>query len=387
MKKKFLFIFAAFSLWANIIVGQTSNFYVNKATSVATECDCANLKSVKVTIPIPANVKTFDAYYLFLSPSSLDVSAYIYFDKAAIASKLAGKKEYTAFAIKDDGTSDFTFEDAYFAMRDLCSTPRMWGMSSVDVSATGAGYKIIGNHWEDVWNEQSEKWISTKIDDWDEGAAYGEGYLIVAQRPLSDGFSDENNVITVKAENTDSARYWVSQDVLVKGALAIDDNSDIFKTEIQYAYFDDATLSYDKLKEAVRNSVSGKFQVGIENPFYDLRDISSKNQKTLKGKSADFTKITLNGVIYENLSYCQVSGENVSTYESKQPGYYADFYLAKIGSYNIIIVSKTDEIVEKIPGMSMMDSATYRYDFKMTDENIAKIDAVTRKWISATSYK
>jgi hypothetical protein len=367
--------------------GQENQFFINLATTAGNTCKCGELKSVKVTFNIPANVNSYDEYYLYVSLSSLDVTANIVFDKSAIATKLAGKKTYSAFLIKQDGTSDFSFDDTKLSMKDLCSTPRMWGFQTVDITASGIGYHIVGHHYEDKWNEYYKRWDSKKIADYDDGVAYGEGTISVEQRPLSEGFYDDNEHVFVKVANTDSATYSVSSDILKKGALAIDDKSTDGLTTITYAYFDAATMSYDQLKENILNSISGKYQVGFENPFYDVRSITSSNQKQVSGKSSEFKSVTINGINYETLTYCQISGENTSQYQSEQPGYYLTYFVTKVGANTVGILSKTDELFIKVPGLSMMDKATYNYTFKLSDENLLKVDAINNKWLEGTSYK
>jgi hypothetical protein len=393
MKKHFL-ILALISIVALNTFSQTSNFYVNKATTVGTNCDCGTIKSIKVTIPLPASFAAFDGYYLYVSMNSLDVPAYIYFDKKNIAAKLFGKKEYTAYLLKDDGSSDFTFGDANVSLKDLCITPRMWGMAEMGMEASGAGYKILGYHYEDKWNEYYKKWESTKLEDWDEGVAYGSGSLTIKQRPLSEGFSDEKDFIIVKANNTDSCSYSVSSDYSLKGALSIVDKSEIYKTDITYAYFDDQTFSYEALKTEVTNSMSGKFQVGVESPFYYLRDVSLADKKTIPGKSANFSKTTINGIDYETISYYQTlsfersggGGYNI------KPGVYASFYIAKIGKYSVIIMAKTNDVIEENTlhisfgeKPATIEDKWFTVHFKESD--IPKIDKTTEKWISATTYK
>lgn len=348
---------------------QTSKFYVNKAATVSSECSCSTLKSIKVTFPIPAGVGSFDGYYLYVTLNSLDVPAYVFFDKKSIAAKLVGKKEYSAFLLKEDGTSDFTFEDVALSLRDICTTPRMWGKTEVTLDATGAGYKIKGYHWEDKWNEYYKKWESKKIEDWDEGVAFGEGTLTVAQRPLSEGFSDDNDFILVKASNVDSCSYSVSNEIEVKGALSIEDKSQEFQTNITYAYFQNQGNSYDELKKIVLQALSGKFQVGPVHNFYWLMNMKLDAQKVISGKSTEFSKVVINGVSYETASYAQNKTKDSSPYNpSDIGGFYATYYLAKVGTYDVIIVSLTTDV-------------------NPTDDVLKKIDEITAKWLNATTYK
>lgn len=349
--------------------GQTSRFYVNKATTVSSECSCSTLKSIKVTIPIPAGVSSFDGYYLYITLNSIDVPAYIFFDKKSIASKLVGKKEYSAFLLKEDGTSDFTFEDMALSLKDICSTPRMWGKTEVTLDASGAGYKIIGYHMEDKWNEYYKKWESTKTEDWDEGVAFGEGVLTIAQRPLSEGFSDENDFILVKASDVDSCSYSVSSEVEVKGALSIEDKSKEFQTDITYAYFQNQGNSYEELKKIALQAMSGKFQVGPVHNFYWLMNMNLDAKKVVPGKSSEFSKIVINGISYETASYAQNKTKENSSYNpSDIGGFYATYFIAKVGTYDVIIVSLTKDI-------------------EPTDDVLKKIDEITFKWLNATTYK
>lgn len=368
MKK--IFLIAVLLNCASFLVNaQESKFYINKATVTSADCDCKTIKSIKVTIPLPSGLAAFDNYLLFINLSSLDVPTYISFDKKDIAAKLVGKKEYTAYLLKEDGTSDFTFDDVVFSKKDLCSTPRMWGMTEMVMEASGIGYKIIGSHWEDKWNEYYKKWESTKIDDWDEGVSYGLGSLAIKQAPLSDGFYDENEFIFVKAANTDSASYSISSEVEVKGQLAIEDKSEEFKTTISYAYFQNQGNSFEDLKNVVLQALSAKFQVGPVHNFYWLQNMQLAAKKEIPVKSTEFSKVTINGISYETVAYAQNKTKDSSPYNpSDIPGFYATYYLAKVGTYDLIIVSFTDGI-------------------DPTDVIIKKIDQITTKWLNATTYK
>jgi len=360
-----------------IVNAQESKFYVNKATVTSNNCDCKTIKSIKVTIPLPTGLTAFDNYLLYINLSSLDVPTYISFDKKDIASKLLGKKEYTAYLLKDDGTSDFTFDDAAFSKKDLCSNPRMWGMTEMVMEASGIGYKIIGSHWEDKWNEYYKKWESTKFDDWDEGVTYGSGSLIIKQAPLSDGFSDLSEIITVKAENTDSCSYSVSEDVDAKGSLTIVDNSQDFKTEIFYGIWSGGDQTYKTVKENVLNSISGKYQVGPVHNFYELYGMDKGVEKVIQEKSKEFKNVTINGYNYETISHCRT-----------KTGFYATFYITRQGDNTILITSLTNEIFEmKAKGPSLMDGEELVYKFELTDKNIERIDLINEKWLKATTYK
>ncbi|MCX6311928.1 MAG: hypothetical protein NT084_09885, partial [Bacteroidetes bacterium] len=383
-------------LLSNFANAQDAKFFVDKATTVSTTCDCATIKSIKVTIPIPSNVSTFDNYTLYVNLSSLDVPTYISFEKKDITAKLVGKKEYSAYLLKEDGTSDFTFDDAAFSKKDLCSTPRMWGMKEMTMEASGAGYKITGYHYEDKWNEYYKKWESTKLTDYDEGVGYGSGSLTIKQTPLSDGFSDETGLITVKAANTDSCSYSISEDLQLKGALRIEDNSEDFQTTVTYAYFDDQTFSYDALKDELNKSMSGKFQVGDESPFYYLRDVMSTQKKEIPGKSSSFSKTTINGTSYETASYYQsfyFAHRSGGGYEIKA-GVYATFYLTKVGKYSLVILVQTKDIIElntsstsfgEEPDAKEVDAKWFTSHF--TESDFPKMDKIAEKWMKATTYK
>jgi hypothetical protein len=375
--KKILLIAVILNCVSFLVNAQESKFYVNKATVTSADCDCKTIKSIKVTIPLPSGLAAFDSYLLFINLSSLDVPTYISFDKKDIAAKLVGKKEYIAYLLKEDGTSDFTFDDVAFSKKDLCSTPRMWGMTEMVMEASGAGYKIIGSHWEDKWNEYYKKWESTKIDDWDEGVSYGSGSLTIKQAPLSDGFSDLSEIITVKAENTDSCSYSVSEEVDANGSLSIIDNSQEFKTDIYYGIWSGGENSYNIVKQSVLSSVGGKYQIGPVHNFYELYGMGNGEEKVLPGKSNVFKNVTINGTSYETISHCRT-----------KTGFYATFYITRLGDYTILITSLTNEIFEfKAKGLSLMDGKVLIYQFELTDKNIERIDLINEKWLNATTYK
>ncbi len=368
--KKIVVTVALFCSVSISINAQTSKFFVNKATTANSNCDCKTVTSIKVTIPIPANVTSFDSYLLYVNLSSLDVPASIGFEKKEIASKLAGKKEYTAYLLKEDGSSDFYFDDVFLSKKDLCGTPRMWRMTEMTMEAGSAGYKIIGHHYEDTWNEYYKRWDNKEIEDWDEGVVYGEAEPIsIKQAPLSDGFYDENEFIFVKAANTDSASYSISSEVEAKGQLAIEDNSQDFKTTISYAYFQNQNNSFEELKNTVLNALSAKYQVGPVHNFYELQNMQLTAKKEIAGKSSTFSTVTINGVSYETASYAQNKTKESSSYNpSDIGGFYATYYLAKVGKYDVIVVSFTNNI-------------------DPTDSNIKKIDEINSKWLNATTYK
>lgn len=367
--RKILLSAALFCSVAISTYAQSSKFFVNKSTAANSNCDCKTVTSIKVTIPIPANVASFDSYLLYINLSSLDVPASISFEKKDIASKLAGKKEYTAYLLKEDGSSDFYFDDVFFSKKDLCSTPRMWGMTEMTMEAGSAGYKIIGHHFEDTWNEYYNRWDNKEIEDWDEGTVYGEAEpLSIKEAPLSDGFYDENEFILVKSVNTDSASYSISSEVEAKGQLAIEDNSQDFKTTISYAYFQNQGNSFEDLKNIVLQALSAKFQVGPVHNFYWLQNMQLTAKKEIAGKSSTFSTVTINGVSYETTSYAQNKTKESSSYNpSDIGGFYATYYLSKVGKYDVIIVSLTENI-------------------DPTDNNIKKVDEINAKWLNATTF-
>lgn len=374
--KTFIYSLLFTSSLANLSYAQEAKFYVNKSATVATNCDCPNTSTIKVTFPVPANVGSYDLYQFYINLSSLDVPATIGFDKAEIAAKLAGKKEFTAYLLKEDGSSDFYFEDVYLEKRDLCSSPRMWGMTEMEMEAGSAGYKVIGFHYEDTWNEYYKRWDSKKFEDWDEGVAYSSGSLIIKQTPLSEGFSDLTEIINVKTQNTDSCSYSVSENIDEKGSLSIQDNSQDFQATITYAIWGGGEETYNAVKESVIISLSGKFQVGPVHNFNQLEGMQTGVEKKINDKSSSFSTVTFNGISYETVSHCRT-----------KTGFYATFYITRFGEYTVLIVSITNEIYEmKRKGNSLMDGEELVYQFELTDENIKQVDAINEKWLTATTY-
>lgn len=92
-------------------------------------------------------------------------------------------------------------------------------------------------------------------------------------------------------------------------------------------------------------------------------------KKEIAGKSSTFSTVTINGVSYETASYAQNKTKESSSYNpSDIGGFYATYYLAKVGKYDVIVVSFTNNI-------------------DPTDSNIKKIDEINSKWLNATTYK
>lgn len=353
-------------------LAQEVKFFVNKSSSTSAACECKTTTSIKVTFPVPSNVTSFDEYQFYISLSSLDVPAIIGFEKAEIAAKLSGKKEFTAYLLKEDGSSDFYFEDVFLDKSDLCNVPRMWNIETLEIQGGGVGYKILGYHYESTWNEYYNRWEESKFADWDEGTEYGEGSLNMKEAPLSDGFMDQFNIITVKAESTDSASFSISEDVEHNGSLMIEDKSEEFDTRLYYATWAGGDATYQQVKEEVINSLGGKFQVGAIHNFYELEGMQQGKEVKLSGSHTEFTPTTFNGVTYETISHYRTG-----------PGFYATFYLSRSGEYTILIVSHTAEKFSGDPGSPY---SSFEMISALTAEDIEKIKAIDSKWLNATTY-
>ncbi len=354
-----------------ISLAQDVKFFVNKSTAISSNCDCKTLSSIKAVFPIPSNVASFDSYQLYIELNSLDVPATIGFNKSEIASKLAGKKEFTAFVIKEDGTSDFYFEDDYLDKKDLCGNPRMWGMTELSITGSGVGFHITGYHTESVWNDYYSRWDTKKIEDWDEGSLHGEGEIKLSQQPLSEGFTDEYEIITVKAQETDSASFSTSEDIDQKGNLMIEDKSGELTTRIYFATWAGGDATYKETKDAVISSLSGKFQVGPVHNFYQLEGMQSGKVIALNPNSNGFTNITYNGTTYETISHYRTN-----------PGFYATFYITRSGDYTTLILSITKEEFQGDP----MRSSSYQLNKAIAPEMISTINKLNEKWLNATTF-
>lgn len=363
---------------------QTLKFFVNKGTTTATDCSCKTTKSIKITFPVPANVASYDQYSFYLSLSSLDVSAAVSFDKKEIASNLVGKKEYSAYLMKEDSTSDFYFDDAYLSLVDLCMNPRMWGIQNLEIEGGSAGYKKIGEYTETVYNEYYKRWDTKTFDEWDEGTVYATGVFKMEQAPLSDGFSDIYDIITVKSENTDSTTFSISEDLENNGSLSITDKSQEFETTLTYATWGGGDETYTTIKKNIENSIGGKFQVGPVHAFYELRGMQAGKEVVIPGKTTGYSKNTFNGITYETIAHARTEGVEQDSYAN---GFYSTFYILRSGDYTTLIVSSTEEVsYNKSKGASLMDGSETIYTFKITEENCRKVDEITKKWLNATTY-
>lgn len=383
MKKIILSAIVTFGL-ATFVSAQNVKFFVSKSASIGLECDCKATTSIKVVFPVPSNVGTFDSYEFYLNLSSLDVPATIGFDKNEIAAKLVGKKEFSAYLLLEDGGSDFYFEDVYLEKKDLCANPRMWGITDLQIDGVGVGYKIIGYHYEDTWNDYYSRWDSKKFEDWDEGIAHGEGSITMTQAPLSYGFTDLYDIITIKAANTDSASFSVSEDIAMNGAISIVDKSQEFTTNIYYATWAGGDATYNEFKEEVQASITGQLQVGPVHEFYFLRNMQEGREVVVPGKTDSYSKVTFNGIPYETISHCRTESDSNTDYEQ---GFYSTFYIYRSGEYTSVIVSITsEEFTLKSKGSSLTDGSEKIYSVKMNEETIKKIDEINAKWLNATAY-
>ena len=382
--KKILFICITLIVSSGFVNSQTLKFFVNKGTTSSTNCSCKTTKSIKITFPVPINVVSYDQYSFYLSLSSLDVTASVSFEKKDIASKLVGKNEFSAYLIKEDSTSDFYFDDAYLSLVDLCINPRMWGIQNLEIEGGSVGYKKIGEYTETVYNEYYKRWDTKTFDEWDEGTVYATGVFNMEQAPLSDGFSDMYNLITVKAENTDSTTFSISEDLENKGSLCITDKSEEFETTITYATWGGGDETYSTIKKNIENSIGGKFQVGPVHTFYELRGMQAGRELVIPGKTNGYSKATFNGVTYETIAHARTEVAEKDIYAK---GFYSTFYILRSGDYTTLIVSITEEMSHKKPkGLSLMDGYETIYTFKITEENCRKVDKITEKWLNATTY-
>jgi hypothetical protein len=156
-------------------------FYTNSGATLITEAKCGEYKDITVTVPIPANVSTYDAFTVKVLLSSLDVKAIYEFNKSKIQSKLAGKSVISLLLISADGkNSDFKFDyGGCITTADLCDNPRKWNMDKITATVKTAGWLILSYNTESRWDDYKGVWISEQVPVWDEGEAISEGVLTI----------------------------------------------------------------------------------------------------------------------------------------------------------------------------------------------------------------
>ncbi len=395
---------------SHAITGQTSKFYLNNAATTSTNGDCATLQQLKVTFPIPANVGTFDCYFINLNLSSLDVPAYIFFDKAEIKAQLVGKKEFKAEVVKADGTSDFVFDDTSLTMRDLCFVPRLWKMPEVKVEVSGTGNKIVGYHWEEVWDEDGLKWISTKVEDWDAGVTSGAASMIIKQRPLSDGIEDATGFISVKPAQSEKMEFGEPEVAGAISTLSITDNSLGYPVEFVWSVYDAAEYSKETIMEELILAMNGRTKEtedgiftersGLFGAFMDahayMGAIAFDKAVSVKGKSSkSFVKATFNGTGFEHVAFRQSSYFLKETYSNKlEPGMYLNCYVTQVGNKIVLTTVKAcDVIAEDYLHVSFGNESVEGpeksawFSSKIKDENLPQIDGLIDRILSSTTYK
>jgi len=334
------------------VKAQTARFFINGSATSSVTGDCSSLKQMKVSFPVPANVATYDEYYINLQLSSLDVPAYLYFSKEDIAVYLKGKKEYVAEIITADLASDFTFDDNALSMKDICFLPRVWKMPEVKIDVQGVGYKITGYHFEAVWNEQKNAWIETKIPDWDNGTIYGTGSIAVKQQPLSDGISDINGVINVKPQG-EKVSFGEPDAAEALGTLLITDESSGYPVEYTFAYYDADTLTKEMIENELLFAIGGKESSSLFGAYMDifsyLRDLKHDSREPWKGNKQDkFSPVTISGVSYDKIVYRQKWSFESSTYTNKLvPGNFIQFYVAQCGTYVVVVQVKATDVLSE----------------------------------------
>lgn len=407
--KKLGLVIAALII-SNAIIAQSAKFYLNATATTATSGDCSTLQQLKVTCPIPSNVGTYDSYTIALFLSSLDVPAYIYFDKAAIKSRLVGKSEFKAEVMKVDGSSDFTFDDADLKMSDLCFTPRLWKMPEVEVEVSGIGNKIIGYHWEDIWYEDSKKWVSSKIEDWDEGTSYGAGSMVIKQRPLSEGIEDKTGFVKIKPSSTDKVGFGEPNVDNTLGTLSISDTTLGFPVEFTWAFYDAASYSKEGIMQELIYAFSGKEKktdYGIvkersgmfgasPDAFGYMKDLSFEKAVPVNGKKGDsFDKVTFNGVQYDHISFRQNYFFDSNSYDYKlRPGMYINCYVTQVGNTIVVVTVQAADVVSEDYLHVGFSSSTANgphkdewFLYSLKEESISKINALIDRMLSVTTYK
>lgn len=394
MKKSVAII--AFSLAVLFNHAQVVKFSLNGNPANATAGDCGTLKDLEITCPIPANVSSFDCYYIYLQLSSLDVPAYVYFSKEDIATYLKGKTQYTAAIIKSDLTSEFEFDDNLVSMKDLCFLPRIWKQTELSLTVHGAGFKIIGSHYETVWDDHQAKYITSTINDWDKGTNYGTGKFILKQQPLSEGISDPMGILNVKPANTANLTIQLADITNTESALFITDESLGFKIEFGYAIYADTTYSKEEIKaeilklntEGDRVSIYG----GFEDAFNFMQNVSTEIRLPYNNSTQNaFSTKNFNGVTFEYIPFLQKHYFESDSYNIKlKAGMYLNFYVAQVGKYIIMINVTTRDVLN-----SEYESASFRaipqeentaewFSHHLTPENIKAIDAVISNVMEST---
>lgn len=407
MKKLILAALALFFI--GNVNAQSTKFFMNNTAATSANGDCATLQQLKISFPVPANVSSFDCYFINLNLSSLDVPAFIFFDKADIQSKLAGKKEYKAEIVKANGTSDFTFDDTSLTMRDLCFVPRLWQMSQLEIEVAGTGHKITGYHWEDQWDEDKAMWISDKVADWDDGVVYGSGTFTLKQQPLTDGIEDATGYLKVKPGGTTNTGF---EEPVVAGALTtigILDTSTGVPVQFIWSVFDAAEYSKDYLKSELIIAFNGKEKetdIGIVkersgffgaymDAYQTWRDFEFKKKIAVKGKLADaFSQVTFAGNNYEHICFRQNWYFDHQTYEYRlKPGVYINCYIMQKGDRVILITAEASDMLTDYyqhVAFSGDDSESGKenewFSARVTDQNLSSIDALVDKTVSATTY-
>ncbi|MEI6049945.1 MAG: hypothetical protein WCS03_13670 [Bacteroidota bacterium] len=361
-----LMVLLAFAVNGN---GQCK-FYTNSGATLITETKCGEYKDITVTMPVPANVSTYDAFTVRVSLSSIDVKAICEFNKNKIQSKLAGKSEISLLLISADGkSSDFSFPDAGITNADLCDNPRSWNMDKITATVTASGGIILSYNAESHWDENKGAIVTVQVPVWDDGELTSEGIITIIQIPLSDGVTDENNKLSIKLANPSNSSYNAYEPGYdYDGGLKIYDNSLVENFAIKILYFDESKHTLDFIKSDLLKTFNNEktelgwayldyFDYNNKLDFQKAAASSDKNTVSLKKKTTNtatantpiaYETVNIEGKDFFHFVYNQNKHQSAFYPNPSMPAMRVHIYLYYKAPYIVVVSSWiTDDLLNK----------------------------------------
>ncbi len=329
-------------------------FYTNSGATLITEAKCGEYKDITVTVPVPANVSTYDAFTVKVLLSSLDVKAIYEFNKNKIQSKLAGKSEISLLLISADGkNSDFKFGDGSMTNADFCENPRKWNMDKITATVKTAGWMILSYNTESHWDDYKGAWISEQVPVWDEGEALSEGVLTINQIPLSAGVQDESKKLSIKPVNLSNSTFWIydPNDVYndYEGGIRVTDNSLGEDLTIKILYFNESKHTLDFIKSDLLKLFTSTDKTELKWEYMDYFDYNNKLDYqaplSLKKTTKDYEAVNIESKDFFHFVYNQKEHNSAYYPNPSMPAMRVHIYIYYKAPYIVVVSSWIEDTI------------------------------------------
>lgn len=311
MKAHFLVLIFSLSFFLSFGQNDDLTFFVKNGAKNVKEMKCSDLGELWVSVPIPANVGTYDGFSVTIYLSSINYNLLCFFDKDKIKTKLVGKKTIDLFVLGPEGTVQTDFGDKT-VYNDLCNTPRIKGIKNFEVIVTSYTQMIKEIQTVTEWDERQNAYITRKKPIWKEGEPVSKSKFTIIQTDLDEGIKDSKGNFIVKIPNLSQTKIQNS-----------DKNSRFEKSQITLT---DKSLGKDvKIRIVELNSQSMTFEQVIKD-FEDWMndkkvDADIYYRGIISDKLNENRRAKFNGVkdkSFTDFSVGSLTGKVITWYQSRQ---------------------------------------------------------------------